>query len=221
VPPYLTHYFVSCSSLAKEGRRIIDIDPSYPGDQGEGVFAFNIANFRFGGHSWKEAIELEMLADNRDVEQDLYNIVYFEGSNEAILSKPILPAGFQLDAAEYDPRQANKDVLEGHQQSRTAYSKMPASKQVKEYVLRFKHDVKLTEVPFGAGGVGGNKDEPIVAEPKMVIYRKGTGKFSGEHEIMTVHTRVTWKFGDSTRAISLTASDRPGQKASDEAFAGL
>ena len=87
---HLCHLFSHIAFVLKVP--VVHIDPTYPGDQGEGIFVSRMSDTEHGGTEWKGCIEIEMLVDERDVREDLYSIEYMEGSNEATLTKPSFPA---------------------------------------------------------------------------------------------------------------------------------
>ncbi|CAB9530957.1 hypothetical protein SEMRO_3138_G344360.1 [Seminavis robusta] len=201
----------------KSTPRVINIDTTYPGDQGDGVFAFRISTLQHGGVEWREGIELEMLVDPRDVQQELYKIEYIEGSNEATLYKPVLPAPFRDDASEFDARQAVKEIQTGHRAARTVYERLPPEQRYRKVTLRFGHGVKLTEAPFGVTGSAGEGTD--TADLKMILYRKATGqKDKTNNDIFALHARLSWKFGDQSKKAVLDGAGNRGAKAADDAF---
>ncbi|CAB9528326.1 unknown protein [Seminavis robusta] len=149
----------------------------------------------------------------------MYKIEYMEGSNFAVLYKPVLPAGFRLDATEYGARQANVQIKTGHKAALTAYGRLPPQDVYQKFRLQFSDNVKLTEAPFGVTGSAGEQVD--TAAMKMILYRKGTGKKDkSNQDVLDLHTRITFVFADLAKKTVLDGATKRGSKAVDDAFGG-
>ena len=211
------------TAMSSPRNRVVEIDPQYPGDLGEGIFAFRISDVEYGHFEWKGCMEIELLVDERDVQANLYSIEYKEGTNIAILTKPILPAPFVHDKAEFEARQLLRYIQKGHDAARSAYAKLSREDQVRKITLKFQDHVCLCEVPFRATGVAHNNSGGIeIASPQMIAYRKATGRTDqAGDQILGLYHRLTWKFADSSKAVALATAGNLGVRAADDAYAGL
>jgi hypothetical protein len=80
---------------------LIDLDKV--GDQGEGLNVYKIWGIRLDGVD-HTGVDVQVVVDARDVAANLYGMTYKEGTNEVTFYKPLMPACFRLDKAQFDRR---------------------------------------------------------------------------------------------------------------------
>jgi hypothetical protein len=209
-----------------------------PGEQGEGIFAFQITQVDRGGFQWNEGILIEILvADHRDLELDLYTIKYHEGSNTAVYSRPALPATYRLDKAAYDARTMNPIAVgapagavfqRGQDLARTAFADLPDTDKFQKFTLQFPDGFKITEQPYLGDANGPRSHLALVtAKPEGVLFSIDSGLTfpftppAVAQPIPGLKYRIRWKFADKDRAQKMETDNRGGAAAAAAAAEGL
>jgi hypothetical protein len=214
--------------------RVINIDPSYPGNQGEGVYAFHITAVEYGGREWDGAILIELdQVDTRDVMDSCYKLEYLEGGNTATLTVPTLSSSYRHDKVEYELLQTQphqRAFLKGQDMTRSTWEQLNPDQKVQKIKLQFPQGYKLCETPFLAAGGAGVRgpDGTVKAESKMLVYQKSCGfnytvatHAQVGQPILDLHTRINWKLADSSQSRLLATQANQGVETATAAFRGL
>lgn len=200
---------------------VILIDLDMPGDQGEGL---NVIKFwgHTVGHFEHSGVDVMLVIDAQDYEVDLYDFSFIEGSNKAVLSKPLMEAHY-FDKAEMEVLVAEPFIRKGHDAARAAYSKMTrvnAETKMKKYDVVFPAGYQLSQRVFNhPTGVEG---EYISAVPTMISYRKNTGHVNGAGNVIySIRTRLSWKFTNLAAMTEIDTGVARGRATVAAAYAGM
>ena len=208
--PPVAHF---CTSLVVAAdKKSISIDPQYPGNQGEGIFAPRFWGYEKDGFVYS-GVTIEILVDLRDVEESLYALKFIDGTNIATMTVPILPATFRKHKRQHEARIAADDVSKkSHDALRSAHSKMAKDEQQLKLKLVFPPEWKLTQRPFvSAAAMNMEKGISEKVKPKLVSYKVDTShKDSGGNTIYQLFGRLTWKLCDAATATPLTEAEADG-----------
>jgi hypothetical protein len=187
------------------------------GDQGEGVFVFHISAFEQGGFEWQGGFDIQILnVDKRD--SSSYYLQYQEGSNTAVLVKPILPAVIRFDKIEYEKYVKERPLQVGQDLVRSAFEALPEERRSQRIILQFPSEVKLTEAPFQAQV--NNDGGMIRATVKAVVYPV-EAEIKGKKTYLFMN-RVIWRLADKSKAARLQSQAKnQADQAMEDAYAGL
>ena len=199
------------------------IDPNDQGDQGEGIYCIKFTQFEKDDYEY-EGVEIEIVADGRDVRADYYRFDYEESGNTGVLVKPKNVATFtrEEDVQAWEARSSVDDVSKkGHLTSRAAYSKKTGEAEKSRSIpVIFPDGFQLSQKPFISTTEAGTN----TASYKAVTYRvdtafddtKNTGK-----KIYMMHTRIVWRFARLETATLLKEHQKGGEKAINDSIAGV
>lgn len=214
----------------KAGNTTIIVDPSVPGDQGEGLHIFPIT-FKANDVLY-EGFEVAIVCDVRDVHADFVEMYFKEGTNEAKFCKPALAAPYRLDKTELDLRILNRAVadtyiIDGRDAVRVMYNKQVLQKGVlvskKSYEVLFPDGVQLSQRAFG--NPIGKEGEMSIANALQYIHRKGIGAGimvgAPAAEPDTYHCQMTWRFANAAKDTELTVAGARGAATVTASLAGL
>lgn len=198
---------------------IIDLD--HPGDQGEGL---NVIKF-WGhgvGHFEHSGVDVQLVIDMADYEQDLYDLSFMEGSNKAVLSKPLMESTY-FDKREYETIVPDAVLRKGHDAARAAFLKLTRSSpesKIKKFDVIFPTGYQLTQRVFNnPTGVDG---EYISAVPDLITYRKNTGYTNaGGVAIYQIRSRLSWKFTNLAAVQEIDTGAARGRATVAAAYAGM
>lgn len=191
----------------------MEIDPKYPGDQGESVYCFRILSYTKDKMVY-EGSEIEMLVDLRDVKENMYSLEVLEGSNQATLTKPVMVATFRKDKDKFEARLGTDTahVKTANEVARSAYSKIRTDERVKKYTLQWPSNHKLSQKPFGTGSASLEQtNSPQKVPPTLVVYKVDT-ELKDKHSatIYQLFARIRWSLVDLSSATPLDVADEDG-----------
>jgi hypothetical protein len=180
---------------------------------------FQVSSFEQGGFEWKDSFDIQLLnLDTRDA--GYYYLQYKEGSNTAVLVKPILPAAIRFDKAEYEKKEKVRHLQTGQDLVRSNFEGLPEEHKVHKITLQFPSGVQLTEAPFlnqGPNTHGGM----IRATVKMLVYQVEGREVKGK-KTYVIHNRACWRLADRAKANRLQSQAKnQADQALEEAYAGL
>jgi hypothetical protein len=200
---------------------VIIVRPDKPGDQGHGLYVFPFWGLTIDDVDY-DGISLEVLADGRDIKENLFKLMFQENTNMAVLTKPLMEAPFRLDQTEYELIIADRELRKAHAKARTAYAKKSVEEQTLTYDVVLPANFKLSQRVFPRG-VHGTEGELVKARCDPFAYFKPIGlNDTAGNPIMGLHPRLTWRFVDmnSAKEMGAVAAD-PGQALFAAAFRGL
>jgi hypothetical protein len=192
---------------------------SASGDQGDGVLVFLISSFEHGGFEWRGGFDIQIInVDSRDASS--YYLEYKEGSNTAVLVKPILPATIRQDKAVFEKSVTVRALQTGQDLVRSAFENLPIERRSQRIVLQFPSDVNLTETPF-LNQVPRNDGGTIKAVFKMVVYKAPGLPVKGTATSQIIN-RLCWRLADQSKAVRLLVQvSNQADQAVEDAYAGL
>lgn len=137
-----------------------------------------------------------MVVDPRDIVDDLYDFQFQEGTNKAILSKPVLPAVFRLDKANIEAVVTEPHFRKAHDVARSAVSNLTRTNtelKKKRIDVVFPKGYRLSQRPFNHPV--GREDEWISAVGQSTVYRKDTDLTDAAGQpVLSVFTTYSWRF---------------------------
>lgn len=202
-------------------------EDDYAGDQGEGLHVHKIkcklTNVLY------EGVEVVVLADMRDAGEDMYELLFKEGTNVARFKKPAMASAFRRDKAEVDARVLNHNraddyIIDGRDAACVALEKKANTVGVhvmkKTFEVVFPEGYRLSQHAFGYGA-GAKCGDYQIATPQIIVYRKPLGATIGGVDPATYHTQITWRFVNLAQEAQLVSTGNRGTMAVTAALAGL
>lgn len=210
-------------------RAAISIDPDHPGNQGEGVIAPRFWGLEIDNVSC-EGVQIEKIVDIRDVRESLYKLEIKEGTNQAFLTQPILPAPFRKDKTQHEARLRTADdehVKKAHNALRSAHSKLKETEQCEKIPLVFPESYQLTVKPHISAASKQLLQETNTLETvacKFVACKASTGKKDAAGDDIDVLVgRITWQVCNNSKATEMEERTvaNAGEQAVDDGLSGL
>jgi hypothetical protein len=217
-----THPFHSvcpCFALPGcKGSNTIHIMPDQCGDAGQGLHCFWLWGHNHD-HKEYEGVSVEIMADNRDVALNYYEMYFEEGTNKAYLTKPLMQAPFRDDKAEYETKVADLVLRKGHDHARAQVSKQ--MEKTIQYPVQFPTGYQLSQRCF-AGARVGLEGETMKAKKNQVMYRKAAAPAAaGAAAVQALHVCVTWSFVNLATVKEMGVDADDGVALMTAGFAGL
>ena len=205
--------------LGETRSNTIPLYPLKPGDQGEGIYCFQLKPNVEKDNIEYQGIELELRVNSRDAKAGNYWIEYMEGTDEMTLYKPLFDKPYEEDQAIHDARQSDSRVKKGHNAARSAYSKLPSEQKTLKFVLKLPPGWKLTQKPLGHAVA---EDEIVTAKDELITYKYETQHVdTASKPIYEIISRITWKFCNLTGASDENVNSKGGKDAVAASFAGM
>lgn len=200
---------------------LIEVDPEYCGDQGEGLYCFPFWNYEKDKFVYS-GFDLEMLVDLRDVEEDLFCLEYTESTNEMVLSKSMMAATMRKDKEAFDKRVSEDFVKKANEAARSKASKLKGPDLVQQYAVRLPTGVKLTCKPFMSAANAGNDDQKQKIKPNLVVYKVDTPhKDSNSTTIYQFFARLCWRICDAATVRDMSDTVDAGVETVKAGLAGI
>jgi hypothetical protein len=200
----------------------IDFTHAY---QAEDLCALKAFGIRVGFNMYEGCI-LDIRADPRDAKY--FKITFVEGTNKAVLQKPMLAAPYHLDLDDFTFTE--EWMTTAQQAARTAWLRKVMNDpeaRFKKITLIFPDGYKLSQrvLPENAGSQP-SEDGRCTAKFNCISYRKATGHKDGNNnDVFQPHLRIVWRFVNTASCTALGLPDDNGVHAADQdvgaAFAGM